>query len=216
MPNTTSSSKADEVGTPLTPEEERDLIPSISFRSQLNELERLNILSARLWAMKIAAKTAARTPSRAPATDIATDIATDFFARELHRRMFCNVWRWAGKYRATPRNLGWEALRIAEGMRSLMDDFKTWVELKTYPGHEAVVRLHHRMVAIHPWPNGNGRHSRLMADVSLAAFFPEEKPHSWGGNADLVRADKIRENYIAAVRQADEGDIKPLLDFAKS
>ena len=207
MPNITpAASTTDEANTPLTPDEERDLIPSISFRSQLNELERLNILSARLWAMRAAAR---RPPG-------AADIATDFFARELHRRMFCNVWRWAGKYRTTPRNLGWEAHRIAEGMRNLMNDFKTWVELKTYPGHEAVVRLHHRMVAIHPWPNGNGRHSRLMADACLAAFYPAKKPLGWGGAADLIFPGKVRESYIAAVRKADDGDIKPLLDFAKS
>ena len=213
MPNTTPASTTDEANTPLTPDEEQDLIPSISFRSQLNELERLNILSARLWAMRAAARHAA---AKRPLDAADIDIATDYFTRELHRRMFCNVWRWAGKYRATPRNLGWEAHRIAEGMRNLMDDFKTWVESKTYPAHEAVVRLHHRMVAIHPWANGNGRHSRLMADVSLAAFFPEEKPLGWGSNADLIHPGKIRETYITAVRQADAGDIKPLLDFAKS
>ena len=147
----------DEPGqTPLTEEEKLQLRPSLSTRAQLNAGERLNIHAARLWAMR-------RTVLRRP------DLITDAFARELHRRMFNQIWRWAGKYRTSDRNLGWEWSRIPEGMHALLDDARYWVEQATYPVTEIAVRLHHRMVVIHPWPNGNGRHARLLADILIAA-----------------------------------------------
>ena len=188
--------------TPLTPDEEVGLKHSIQYRSQLNILERLNIAKGRAWAFSEASKHP-------------QDCATDFFARALHHRMFCDVWEWAGKYRKTERNLGWEPHRISEGMRNLMEDFRTWLQFDTHPPHEAVVRLHHRMVVIHPWPNGNGRHTRLMADVLLAAFFKNAAPLRWGGGVDLITAGELRKKYIEALREADNGNIHPLLDFAR-
>lgn len=190
----------DEPGqTPLTEEEKLQLRPSLSTRAQLNEVERLNIHAARLWAMR---KPVLRR----------TDLLTDTFARELHRRMFNRVWKWAGKYRTTERNLGWDWPRIPEGMRVLLNDAQYWVDHGTYPLPEIAVRLHHRMVVIHPWPNGNGRHARLLADILLAARGDDAL--TWG--ADLPEPGQARRNYITALQAADQNDFAPLLAFAKS
>ncbi|AWI09634.1 Fic-DOC domain mobile mystery protein B [Ereboglobus sp. PH5-10] len=194
-------SAGDDAQTPLAPEELHSLKLSLSTRGQLNEVERLNINEARVWAMSKSVLKRA-------------DLATDFFARELHRRMFNQVWKWAGQYRTTERNLGWEWHRIPEGMRVLMDDFRAWVQYATYPLDEAAVRLHHRMVVIHPWPNGNGRHSRLLADVLLAAN--GGKPLTWGSGSNLAQSGDVRANYIAALKEADQGDMQRLIAFAKS
>lgn len=187
--------------TPLSPDEQRDLIPSLATRGQLNEVERHNIQSARLWAMR-------------PKALARTDLLSDAFGRELHRRMFNHVWRWAGRYRTTEKNLGWEVHRITEGVRNAFDDAQSQLQHASYPLHEVAVRLHHRLVAIHPWPNGNGRHSRLVADIIVAARGGE--PLTWGANADLVAAGEIRARYLAAVRAADRQDFRPLVEFARS
>jgi Fic-DOC domain mobile mystery protein B len=187
--------------TPLSAEEQAALIPSLSTRAELNQLERLNINAARVWAMR------ARILRR-------PDLLSDGFARELHRRMFNQVWAWAGRYRTTEKNLGWEVPRLAEGVRNIFDDAKVWLEHSTYPLPEAAVRLHHRLVLIHPWSNGNGRHARLMADLVVAANGGKEL--TWGAGQDLVAAGEVRRRYIDAVRQADQGNIGPLVEFAQS
>ncbi|MEJ1972963.1 MAG: mobile mystery protein B [Lacunisphaera sp.] len=185
--------------TPLTAEEKLQLRPSLSTRAQLNAVERLNIQRARLWAMR---KAGLRR----------TDLLTDTFARELHRRMFNQVWKWAGKYRTTDRNLGWEWPRIPEGMRVLLTDASYWLEQDTYPLAEIAVRLHHRMVVIHLWPNGNGRHARLLADILIAAR--QAPALTWG--ADLAQPGDARTGYIAALKAADQNDYAPLLAFVSS
>jgi Fic-DOC domain mobile mystery protein B len=190
----------DEPGqTPLTEEERLQLRPSLSTRAQLNAAERLNINAARLRAMR-------------PAGLRRPDLLTDAFARELHRQMFNQVWKWAGKYRTSGRNLGWEWPRIPEGMRVLFDDARYWQEHATYPANEIAVRLHHRMVVIHPWPNGNGRHARLLADILVAAS--GSLSLTWGASLDLVQPGQAREQYIAALQAADQNDYQPLLAFA--
>lgn len=193
--------QAKEHETPLTEEEKLDLIPSLSTRAELNEAERANIHAARLWAMR---KAGLRR----------TDLLTDAFARELHRRMFNQVWRWAGKYRTSDRNLGWEWPRIPEGMRTLLDDARYWDEHATYSPAEIAVRLHHRMVVIHPWPNGNGRHARLLADILIAARGVPAL--TWGARLDLAQPGLARTRYIAALQAADQDNYAPLLDFAVS
>ncbi|MDI1251002.1 MAG: mobile mystery protein B [Lacunisphaera sp.] len=192
----------DEPGeTPLTAEEKLQLRPSLSTRAQLNEVERLNLHAARLWAMRQAVL-------RRP------DLVTDAFARELHRRMFNQIWRWAGKYRTSDRNLGWDWSRIPEGMRVLLYDARYWQEHVTYPPAEIALRLHHRMVVIHPWPNGNGRHARLLADILVAARgLP---PLTWGARLDLVQPGAARAQYISALQAADRNDYTLLLAFASS
>lgn len=187
--------------TPLTLEEQLDLIPSLSTRAQLNELERDTIHTARLWAMR-------------PKTLARPDLLTDIFARELHRRMFHGVWRWAGRYRTTEKNLGWAAHRITEGVRNAFDDAQTQLHHASYSLHEVAVRLNHQLVVIHPWPNGNGRHARLIADLFVASRSGQTL--TWGAHANLVPAGEIRARYLTAIRAADEKNFAPLLEFARS
>jgi Fic-DOC domain mobile mystery protein B len=143
-----------------------------------------------------------------------SDLLTDAFARELHRRMFNQIWRWAGQYRTSDRVLGWEWARIPEGMRALLDDARYWEEHATYALPEIAVRLHHRMVVIHPWPNGNGRHARLLADIFIAAR--GGAPLTWGASLDLDQPGLARTRYIAALQAADQNDYAPLIAFASS
>jgi Fic-DOC domain mobile mystery protein B len=187
--------------TPLTPEEQLDLIPSLTTRAQLNEFERLNILEARKWAMR-------------PSGLRRDDLLGDGFGRELHRRMFNQTCRWAGQYRRTEKTIGWEVPGIAEGVRNAFEDAKAQLQFESYPRHEVAVRLHRQLVKIHPWPNGNGRHSRLMADVLVAARGGEAL--TWGAGADPAPEGGIRKRYLAAVRAADQQEFEPLLNFARS
>ena len=183
--------------TPLTPEETRDLIPShIAFRAELNEAEQENIARAQDWAL-----------SRK------RDPLSEKFITDLHRRMLCDVWRWAGKFRKSERNIGIPFYEIPMALRQLVDDTKAWIEHKTYPTDEIAVRFHHCLVKIHPLPNGNGRHSRLMADL-LAMRLGVDRL-SWG-RSSLQDAGIMRRSYIAALKAADNYDIKPLLAFARS
>jgi Fic-DOC domain mobile mystery protein B len=177
--------------------ERAQLIPSLSTRSQLHEIERLSINAARNWAM------------RAPVLR-RSDLLSQGFSRELHRRMFSGIWRGAGKYRTTQRDPGWEPHRIGEGVAMFFDDAEGWLRYSTYPVHEVAVRLHHRLVSVHPWSNGNGRHARLIADIVVAAN--GEIPLTWGSKSALGSA---RDRYVAAVRVADGGDFASLLEFAR-
>ena len=186
--------------TPLDAEEQQGLIPSIMTRTELNRLERANIDQARVWAMK-------------PRNLQRTDLLTDAFAHELHRRMFNGVWRWAGQYRTTERNLGREVHRLTEGVHNALADAQAWLDHATYPLPEIAVRLHHQLIVIHPWPNGNGRHSRLMADIIIAARGGQEL--TWGVGADIGAGGDVRQHYIDAVSQADHGNYAPLLAFAR-
>lgn len=187
----------DEANTPLPPEEREQLIPAyITLRHELNEAEQVNIGQAMRWAM-------ARR----------RDILDQDLLSDLHRRMFGDVWRWAGKYRTTGRNIGVDAFRIAMDLRQLVDDARFWVEHQTYEPDELAVRFSHRLVAIHPFPNGNGRHSRLVAD--LLARQLGRPPFSWGRD-NLIDAGETRARYVAALRAADGHDIAPLLAFARS
>lgn len=187
--------------TPLTPEEQLELIPSLATRAQLNEVERLGINTARVWAMR-------------PRALARTDLLSDVFGRELHRRMFQGVWRWAGRYRTTEKNLGWAVSRITEGVRNAFDDAGTQLQHASYPLNEVAVRLHHQLVVIHPWPNGNGRHARLVADIVVASR--GGAPLTWGAGANLVNVGETRVRYLAAVRGADQRDFGPLLEFARN
>ena len=142
------------------------------------------------------------------------DLVTDGFSRELHHRMFKGVWKWAGHYRKTERNLGWEVHRLTEGIYHAFADARTWLQYDTYPLQETAVRLHHQLVRVHPWPNGNGRHARLMADVLVQSRGGAEL--SWGTGANLVTPGEVRAQYIAAIHQADHEDFAPLITFARS
>src|SRR6266850_5588401 len=183
--------------TPLTPEERRELIPAhIAYRSELNEAEQENIAHAQDWAL-----------------GRRRDLLNEKFINDLHRHMLGDVWRWAGKFRTSERNLGIAYYEIPAAVRQLLDDTKTWIKLQAYPPDETAVRFHHRLVQIHPFPNGNGRHARLMADLLVMKFGRER--FSWGRES-LRDADGVRQRYIAAVQAADSHDMGPLVAFARS
>lgn len=135
------------------------------------------------------------------------------FLVELHRRMFGRVWRWAGSYRQSGKNVGVDAYRIPTQLRQLLDDCRYWIEHDTYLPDEIAARFHHRLVWIHCYPNGNGRHARLATDLLLTAM--DCKPFSWG-RENLVDAGETRKRYMAALRSADNHDMAPLLAFVRS
>jgi Fic-DOC domain mobile mystery protein B len=183
---------------PITAEEQAMLVPSLSTRAQLIEVERRHINAARVWAMRGAVLRR-------------SDLLTEAFARDLHRRMFGGIWRGAGKYRATRCSPGWEPRQIAEGVAMFLDDADGWLRYSTYSVHEVAVRLHHRLLAIRPWSNGNGRHARLIADIVVAAN--DEEPLTWGLRSGPGEA---RARYLSAMGIAGSGDFALLLAFARS
>jgi Fic-DOC domain mobile mystery protein B len=185
--------------TPLSPEELADLIPSLATKEELNEWERENNLQARAWAIED------RTS--------AADIPSDEYLRKLHKRMFDQTWKWAGEYRRTEKNIGVPVHQIRERLLALCGDVRYWIEHDTYPADEIAVRFHHRLTFIHPFPNGNGRHARLMADILLNKL--GRLAFSWG-SSNLVKEGEARAKYLEAIRAADYRDVQPLLEFARS
>ena len=176
------------------------LKPNLATQRELDEWEYRNILEARAWALD-----GRRLGKRDP--------LTERYIRELHFRMFNETWRWAGQYRTSNTNLGIPFGQIRDQLGQLVGDARFWVENKTYDLDEIAVRFHHRIVWIHPFPNGNGRHGRLIADVIAIKW--RREPFSWGPS-DLTAAGTTRDQYVKALRAADNnGDIKPLLQFAR-
>ena len=187
----------DDASTPLSPEEREALIPSyITLRGELNEAEQANILEADTWAF-----------SRR------REVLDEGFLNTLHKRMYGNVWQWAGTYRKSQKNIGIEFHKVPMELRKLLDDCRYWVKHNTYPADEIAARFHHRLVWIHCYPNGNGRHARLAADLLLTALSRER--FSWG-SANLIDAGATRANYVAALRAADHHDYAPLFVFVRS
>jgi Fic-DOC domain mobile mystery protein B len=187
----------DEANTPLEPEEREDLIPThITVRAELNEVEQAGIADADRWAF-----------SRR------RDVLDARFLSTLHKRMFGDVWRWAGSYRKTPRNIGIEAYRIPVEVQGLIDDVKYWVDHATYEPDEIAVRFPHSLVVIHPFPNGNGRHARLAADLLAVQL---GRPRFDWGRGDLIDGTELRKKYVETLQAADNHDITDLLAFARS
>jgi Fic-DOC domain mobile mystery protein B len=189
--------------TPIQPEEAEQLIPRISTMRELNEYEVLNILRAREWAFD----------SR---TMKSTDPLEELYVRELHHRMFDNVWKWAGTYRQTERNIGCDPKEILQRIPQLLANTRYWLDNKTFSTDEALLRFHHQMTRIHPFANGNGRHARMVADVVAVKCGRAE--FSWGAGKDLVAKGDARAVYLAALRtlDANENDVISLLEFARS
>lgn len=187
----------DDAATPITPEERLQLRPTyITTRAELNQAEERAIADADRWAFG----------RRRDVLDVA-------FLKRLHGRMLTPVWRWAGQYRTTARNLGIDAYRIETALFELVDDVRFWVASATYEPDEIALRFHHRLVAIHPFPNGNGRHARLAADLLIVALGGIR--FSWG-RENLVEAARTRREYIGALQAADRHDMAALLRFARS
>jgi len=187
--------------TPVSEEEKEGLlIQTISFRQELDEFEQENIEFAIEWTIKH------RFTSK--------KILTIEFIKEVHRQMFNKVWKWAGTFRKTNKNIGLDKFEINQELKVLLDDCKYWIDHDSYSGDEIAIRFKHRLVSIHPFSNGNGRHSRLCADILISHVF-NEKMFSWGGFY-LIAPGVSRNKYLDAIHIADAGDIKPLLRFARS
>jgi Fic-DOC domain mobile mystery protein B len=183
-----------EGATPLDADEADELLPEhITTGGELNAWEQANILDAERWLLARRKR----------------DVLTEAFVRELHRRMFGATWRWAGEFRRTNKNIGvdWQAIPVA--LRDVLADGRCWIEHGTYALPSAAVRFHHRLVQVHCFPNGNGRHARLCADALLTSHGAARM--TWG--AELGDAGEARTRYIAALRAADGGDYGPLLAF---
>jgi len=186
---------SDDNSTPLTPEEREGLKPKwITLRRELNEFETRNILDAEIWL----------------ATHKQCDVLNDTFLMKLHKRMFGQVWKWAGEYRNTERNIGVAPYQIPVKLKALFDDVKFWIEYHTFPNLEIAVRLHHKLVLIHPFPNGNGRISRLMADLLMQQL---GEPRLYWGDGNLTDITELRKKYIDALHAADAGDYSGLIKF---
>jgi Fic-DOC domain mobile mystery protein B len=185
--------------TPLDKNEIKGLLLThITTRAELDRWEQDNINEALTWFH-----------DHKPAK-----ILDESFMKLLHRKMFCNVWRWAGKFRKTDKNLGVPWYDISVELKKLCDDVKYWIDNKTFSEDETAVRFHHRLVSIHLFPNGNGRHARLAADILLVNVLG--KPAFTWGNVNLAKPGDVRKKYIESLQAADRSNYTPLLEFARS
>lgn len=188
-----------EGATPLDPNEIEGLIPTnITTRAELDRWEQDNINEALAWIEE-------RKPK---------DILNESFIKSLHKRMFCNVWKWAGKFRQSDKTIGGPWHRISVDLRQLCDDAKYWIENQTFSEDEIAARVHHRLVSIHLFPNGNGRHARLIADILLEYVF-NKSLFTWG-KSDLLKSGTDRKKYIESLIAADKEDYRLLLEFVRS
>jgi Fic-DOC domain mobile mystery protein B len=187
--------------TPLDEDEKEGLlIPTIATRGDLDEFEQQNIEQAILWSLK--------RPFKADA------VFSESFIQTVHRRMYGDVWAWAGEFRKTNKNIGVDKWQISTELRCLLDDVKYWHTNNTYNPDELAIQFKHRLVTIHCFPNGNGRHSRLLADIVVSKLY-SLPVFSWGA-VNLVKQSDSRSAYLAAMKAADRGNIQPLLNFARA
>lgn len=175
-------------------------IKSITTQKELDEFEQLNIEKTVEWLMRVNLK-----PEK---------ILTEKFIIDLHKKMYSDVWKWAGEFRKSNTNIGVHWTEIGIALKKLIDDTKYWIENKSYSPEEIAIRFKHRIVSIHCFPNGNGRHSRMMADIIMESIFGKEI-FTWH-ESNMVDADETRKVYITALREADNGNINPLIKFAKN
>jgi Fic-DOC domain mobile mystery protein B len=189
--------------TPLDEEEkEALLLPTITTREELDEIEQRNIEEAIRWTLSRRKRFTA------------SEILTEAFICELHKRMFSGVWEWAGTFRNSNKNIGVDKYQIAMELRMLLDDCRYWIENETFSPDEIAVRFKHRIVSIHCFSNGNGRHSRLIADIIIDKIYGLDV-FTWGGN-NLLYPGNFRSGYLSSLRAADRGNIDPLMQFARS
>jgi Fic-DOC domain mobile mystery protein B len=185
-----------EGATPLDPAELVGLkLKHVGTRRELDEVEQANIIAGLLWL-------------RAQRLTRVTDMA---LLVQLHKQLFGEVWSWAGSFRKTEKNIGVDPLQISQQLRNLLDDAVAWHRYQTYPPRQALLRLHHGIVKIHPFANGNGLFARIYTDWVADKLYGIA-PIQWG-NADLQRTSAIRGAYIAALRAADGNDFSPLCEL---
>ena len=186
--------------TPLDEDEKEGLlIATITTRSDLDQFEQLNIEKAVAWTIH-------RNFNK-------NSLFTEDFIKAIHKRMFSEVWEWAGSYRRSNKNIGVDWIKIGVELKLLLDDAVYWIDNKTFDPDEIAIRFKHRLVKIHCFPDGNGRHSRMMADLIISSFYGKEV-FSWKLST-MVKPDETRKEYIMAIQLADQGDIKPLIQFAR-
>jgi len=187
--------------TPLEPDEmEGLLIKTVSTRGELDEFEQLGVANAVKWVRLSNFNN--------------EDILTIEFIQKLHKVMFQDVWRWAGEFRTTNKNIGVDKYQIRLELKNLLEDCNFWIEKQSFSYDEIAIRLSHRLVVIHPFSNGNGRHSRLMADILISKYF-NQTMFTWGSKS-LVKKGEARGVYLKALKEADDMNYKLLLDFARS
>jgi Fic-DOC domain mobile mystery protein B len=187
--------------TPLDDDEKHGLlIPEISTREELDEFEQKNIEQAIQWTLQKNFKK--------------EEVFTELFVRDVHRKMYGEVWAWAGEFRKTDKNIGVDKWQIGTNLKTLLDDGLIWIEKKVYVPDELAIRFKHRLVSIHCFPNGNGRHSRLVADIIIDKIF-NEQIFTWG-SGNLVRSGNTRTNYLQGIKEADNGNFGTLISFARS
>ncbi len=187
--------------TPIEEEEKEELkIKTISTRAELDEFEQANIEKAIEWSLK--------------GNLSCEKILTVTFIKEVHKRMFSQVWAWAGSFRKSNKNIGVEPYQIETELLKLLDDCKFWIDYKSFSDDEIAIRFKHRLVKIHPFPNGNGRHSRLCADILISKGFGKDL-FTWGHKNITYKSD-TRTRYLQAIYEADRENIKPLIEFART
>lgn len=187
--------------TPLSEEEKEGLlIKTISTHEELNEHEQLNIEQAIEWLMNHRLKK--------------EKVLSEDFIKMLHKKMFGSVWSWAGEFRKSEKNIGVAWINIGVDLKTLLDDTFFWIENETYQADEIAIRFKHRLVKIHCFANGNGRHSRIMADTIIESIFGKEL-FSWN-QSYMIKADDTRKRYIKALQEGDKGNIHPLIMFARN
>ena len=184
--------------TPIDPDEALDLIPKhISTQADLNAWEEMNIVEGANWI----------------ARQKIIQGLDEGLVREMHSRMFNKTWLWAGTFRKSAKSIGIDWTQIAVALKNLLDNTAYQIENQAVPIDEIVVRFHHQLLLIHAFPNGNGRHARLIADTLIVNL--GGKRFSWGGNTSIATLGLTRQNYLSALRAADKGDITPLMLFAR-
>lgn len=192
-----------EGATKLDPDEIQGLlIETISTQAELNFAEQQSIIESSKWIFETNHK----------------NILTDQFFKNLHKKMFQSVWRWAGKHRTTNKNIGVEPYKILIEIKKLCDDCEYWIENQTYDWDEIAARFHHKVVWIHPFANGNGRFSRILTDILLKKY--QQPSLTWGRNTyskdDFSSESTLRTEYILSLREADNKKFKKLIHFIRS
>ncbi|PWH82237.1 mobile mystery protein B [Brumimicrobium oceani] len=187
--------------TPLDETEKEGLkIKSITTQGELDQFEQLNIEKAVGWTIRKKLK--------------GETILTEKFIKDLHKKMYGEVWKWAGEFRKSNKNIGTDWTLVSSSLKILIDDTKFWIEFQTFSPDEIAIRFKHRIVSIHCFPNGNGRHSRLIADIIIESIFSQEV-FTWS-RSNMVKANETRKRYIDTLREADKCIINPLIEFARS
>ena len=186
--------------TPFDLEELNDLIPILHTQTELNEWEQMNIILAHGWVY-----------SRRVFSKI--NPLSEKFLLRLHYEMFGKTWRWAGKYRKSNKNIGVPFYKIHTEIKNFLDDAKYWYDENVFEPDEFCLRVHHRLVWIHPFANGNGRLARFIADILTKKL--GKLKFTWGSES-LHKPNEMRKSYIDSLKKADNGDFKDLIEFARS